>query len=102
MSDHDTSARLAGAAAFDATMQRIGEVSAATFDRDGTEDRLAMVEVLQEALQAAMAQGPEFRFGFLLPLADMIDCQRLGVVNGSDWTGAGCLAEVLASNTARH
>lgn len=38
-----------------------------------------MVDALHEALQAAMAEGPEFRFGFLMPLTDLIDCHRLGL-----------------------
>jgi hypothetical protein len=96
-----TAQQLAGAAAFDATMQRIGEVSAATFDRDGTEDRQAMVDVLHTALQTAMAQGPDFRFGFLLPLADMMDCQRLGLVPSNEWSGAAVLREAQASSAAQ-
>lgn len=96
-----TRAQLAGAAAFDAAMQRVGEVSAASYDRDGTEDWRTMVDVLQEALQAAMAQGPEFRFGFLLPLVNLIDCHRLGVSNNDSWTGAAALREALASINAQ-
>ena len=59
-------ASVAGAVTFDAAMQRIGTVSAESFERDGTEDYRAMVAVLAKALQSAMDQGPEFRFGFLL------------------------------------
>jgi hypothetical protein len=102
MSDHDTAAQLAGAAAFDATMQRIGEVSAATFDRDGAEDWRAMVDVLHEALQGAMVASPEFRFGFLMPLADMLDCQRLGLTNAGDWTALGTVRKFAQTQEASH
>jgi len=101
MSDHDTSAQLAGAALFDRTAEQIGKVSAESFDNCGTEDRHAMVDVLHQALQVAMAQGPEFRFGFLLPLADLIDCNRLGLVPSDEWSGAAVLREAEASSAAQ-
>jgi len=95
-----TIAQLAGAAAFDATMRRIGEVSATTFDRDGAEDWRAMVDVLQTALQAALSQGPEYRFGFLVPLADLIDCNRLGLLPNNEWSREKALHEAAIDRIA--
>lgn len=93
MSD-PTIAQLAGAALFDSTAQKLGKVSAESFDRYGTEDFQAMVDVLHQAMQTAMAQGPDFRYGFLLPLADLIDNQRLGCLPGSEWTGVRMVGEL--------
>lgn len=81
-------ASLAGAVTFDAAMQRIGAASAESFDRNGAEDYYAMVAVLDKALQTAMDQGPEFRFGFLLPLVELIDSRRLSNEGQpSPWSG---------------
>jgi len=90
-----TIAQLAGAALFDSTAQKLGKVSAETFGRYGTEDRQAMVDMLHTALQTAMAQGPDFRFGFLLPLVDLIDCNRLGLVSTDQWSGVPAVREAM-------
>lgn len=89
----EQAAQVAGAVAFDAAAKRIGEVSSASFDRDGAEDHRAMVAVLQQALQAATDEGPEFVFGFLLPLVDLIDCHRLGLSPNDEWSGVAALRE---------
>jgi hypothetical protein len=94
-------AQLAGAALFDTAAKRLGKVSAESFDRYGAEDRQAMVDVLHQALQAAMAQGPDFRFGFLLPLAELIDNTRLGLVPSADWSGAAVLREAQACSAVQ-
>lgn len=95
MSD-PTIAQLAGAALFDRMALQLGKISAETFDRYGTEDRQAMVDVLHTALQAALAQGPDFRFGFLFPLVDLIDCNRLGLSPNDEWSGVAALREAMA------
>jgi hypothetical protein len=92
---------LAGAAHFDQMAQRLGEVSAASFDRDGTEDYRAMVDVLGSALAVAMSKGPEFRFGFLLPIADLIDGHRLGCYPSDEWTGEKALQEAAGAFAQR-
>ena len=82
-----TSLQLAGAAAFDATLQRIGAISSAAYDRDESEDFPGMVAALQEAIQFAIGQGPDYLYGFLMPIADLMDCHRMGLANSDEWTG---------------
>lgn len=93
-------AHIAGAAAFDAAVQRIGEVSAASFERDGVEDLRAMAEVLHVALKVAMAGDPQYRLGFLLPLVDALECQRMGLTNSDAWTGAVLVQDLMQTRRA--
>lgn len=83
------SAGLVGAALYDRTARTIGEISAASFHRDGKEDHQAMVGTLLAALQEAIASGPAVAVGFALPLVDLIDCRRLGIVPADQQSGAG-------------
>lgn len=85
--------QLAGAELFDQVAKRIGEVSAASFDRHDIEDHDAMVNVLRGAIAELMTRGADFSFGFLLPIVDMIDCHRLRLVPNAEWSGVVALLE---------
>jgi len=86
--------QLAGARAFDAAAQQLASISVETFERDGREDRRAMVAALDAAICDAAARGQAFRFGFLLPVAELMDCARMDMLP-SDANGVQCLARVL-------
>lgn len=90
---------LAGAHAFDSAMLRLAAISTATFERDGVEDLPTMVAALEAELRDAMARQADFRFGFLLPLTELMDCARMGML-ASDGSGAACLARLVRRSGA--
>lgn len=91
-------ARMVGAEVFDQAWLTMGDISARTYDANGTEDWPAMVDVLRAGLMECANRGPEHLFGFLLPIAEALDMHRLGLGFPKSWSGLECLAEKVSSD----